>query len=129
MPQTSHLGVSNRIEDEAERERLKLAVETLIAPYKDQYSGGFIVRTLAEGVSEEELAADIPFVYKLWHNLADTVKKPKRPASSMKTCRYFLRTLRDLMRPQIEKVRIDSRESLCAWRSSPNTTPQKSAQH
>ena len=89
MPQTSHLGVSNRIEDEAERERLKLAVETLIAPYKDQYSGGFIVRTLAEGVSEEELAADIPFVYKLWHNLADTVKKPKRPASSMKTCRYF----------------------------------------
>ncbi|MFO1368123.1 MAG: ribonuclease G [Marinagarivorans sp.] len=111
MPQTSHLGVSNRIEDEAERERLKLAVETLIAPYKDQYSGGFIVRTLAEGVSEEELAADIPFVYKLWHNLADTVKKAKAPCIIYEDLPLFLRTLRDLMRPQIEKVRIDSRES------------------
>jgi ribonuclease G len=111
MPQTSHLGVSNRIEDEAERERLKLAVENLIAPYKDQYSGGFIVRTLAEGVSEEELAADIPFVYKLWHNLADTVKKAKAPSIIYEDLPLFLRTLRDLMRPQIEKVRIDSRES------------------
>lgn len=111
MPQTEHIGVSNRIEDEAERERLRKAVEKLAAEYADQYKGGFIVRTVAEGVSEEELRADIPFVYKLWHDLADKIKTAKAPAIIYEDLPLFMRTVRDLMRPQIQKVRIDSRES------------------
>ncbi len=111
MPQTEHIGVSNRIEDEAERERLRKAVENLAAEYADQYKGGFIVRTVAEGVSEDELRADIPFVYKLWHDLADTIKAAKAPAIIYEDLPLFMRTVRDLMRPQIQKVRIDSRES------------------
>lgn len=111
MPQTEHIGVSNRIEDETERERLRKAVEKLAAEYADQYKGGFIVRTVAEGVSEDELRADIPFVYKLWHDLADTIKAAKAPAIIYEDLPLFMRTVRDLMRPQIQKVRIDSRES------------------
>jgi ribonuclease G len=111
MPHTDHIGVSNRIEDEAERERLRKAVEKLAAEYADQYKGGFIVRTVAEGVPEEELRADIPFVYKLWHDLADKIKNAKAPAIIYEDLPLFMRTVRDLMRPQIEKVRIDSRES------------------
>lgn len=111
MPQTQHIGISTRIEDEAERERLRTAVEALTEPYRDLYPGGFIVRTVAEGVSQEELAADIPFVYKLWHDLADTIKQARAPANIYEDLPLFMRTLRDLMRPQIEKVRIDSRES------------------
>ncbi len=111
MPHTQHIGISSRIEDEAERERLRSAVENLTAPYRSQYPGGFIVRTLAEGVSEEELAADIPFVYHLWHNLADTLKTAQAPALIYEDLPLFMRTLRDLMRPHIAKVRIDSRES------------------
>jgi ribonuclease G len=111
MPQTEHIGVSNRIEDETERERLRKAVEKLAAEYADQYRGGFIVRTVAEGVSEDELRADIPFVYKLWHDLADTIKAAKAPAIIYEDLPLFMRTVRDLMRPQIQKVRIDSRES------------------
>src|SRR5690606_15982626 len=106
MPQTEHIGVSNRIEDEAERERLRKAVEKLAAEYADQYKGGFIVRTVAEGVSEEELRADIPFVYKLWHDLADKIKTAKAPAIIYEDLPLFMRTVRDLMRPQIQKVRI-----------------------
>ena len=111
MPYTQHIGISNRIEDEAERERLKKAVEKLAAEYQDQYQGGFIVRTVAEGVSEDDLRADIPFVYKLWHDLADTIKTVPAPAMIYEDLPLFMRTVRDLMRPQIEKVRIDSRES------------------
>lgn len=110
MPQTQHIGVSNRIEDASERERLRAAVEVLAAEHK-QYKGGFIIRTVAEGVSEDELRADIPFVYKLWHDLADKMKAAKAPAIIYEDLPLFMRTVRDLMRPQIEKVRIDSREA------------------
>lgn len=111
MPFSQHIGISARIEDDKERERLRQAVEHLSAPYHSQYGGGFIVRTLAEGVSEEELAADIPFVYHLWHNLAESLKNAPAPALVYQDLPLFLRTLRDLMRPHVERVRIDSRES------------------
>ncbi len=111
MPQTRHIGISNRIEQESERERLRLAVETLSAEYADRYQGGFIVRTVAEGVSEDDLRADIPFVYKLWHDLADTIKAARAPALIYEDLPLFMRTVRDLIRPNIEKVRIDSREA------------------
>lgn len=111
MPQTQHIGVSNRIEEEVERDRLRKAVEVLAEEYSDLYKGGFIVRTVAEGVGEDELRADIPFVYKLWHDLADKIKAAKAPAIIYEDLPLFMRTVRDLMRPHIEKVRIDSRES------------------
>lgn len=111
MPKTQHIGVSNRIEDERERERLRSTVEKLAMEHSEQYQGGFIVRTVAEGVTEEELRADIPFVYKLWHDLADEIKEAKAPAIIYEDLPLFMRTVRDLMRPHIEKVRIDSRES------------------
>lgn len=111
MPHNSHVGISNRIEDEGERERLRAMVEELTTEYAATYGGGFIVRTVAEGVSLDELRADIPFVYKLWHDLADQVKSAKAPAIIYEDLPLFMRTIRDLMRPHIEKLRIDSRES------------------
>ncbi len=111
MPHTRHVGVSNRIEDEEERERLRALVEELTADYTETYPGGFIVRTVAEGVTLDELRADIPFVYKLWHDLADRVKAAKAPTIIYEDLPLFMRTIRDLVRPHIEKVRIDSRES------------------
>ncbi len=110
MPQTDHIGISNRIEDASEKKRLRAAVESLSAEYSGQYSGGFIIRTVAEGVTDEELRADIPFVYKLWGDLADNIKTAKAPAMIYEDLPLYMRTVRDLMRPQIEKVRIDSRE-------------------
>src|SRR5690606_8457442 len=61
MPQSPHVGVSQRIEGEAERERLKSAA----APYCDEH-GGFIVRTAAEGVDDAELKRDAEFLRRLW---------------------------------------------------------------
>lgn len=112
MPNSEHIGISNRIEDGAERERLKAAVAELTCEYKEQYGGGFIVRTAAEGASIDELKADIPFVYKLWHNLEEKIKVSKAPTLVYEDLPLYMRTVRDLMRPSLEKVRIDSRESL-----------------
>jgi len=112
MPNTSHIGVSNRIEGEEERERLKSLVNSLAEECQSEYRiGGFIIRTVAEGASREELQADIPFVFRLWHDLEDTIKTASAPAIIYEDMPLFMRTVRDLMRPNIEKVRIDSRES------------------
>ncbi len=112
MPNSTHVGVSTRIEEIQERERLKQAVSDMTKDYQEEYGGGFIVRTAAEGASLEELQVDIPFVYKLWHNLADKIKKAKAPALIYEDLPLYMRTVRDLMQPSLEKVRIDSRESL-----------------
>lgn len=115
MPNTKHTGISNRIEDNAERERLKSIVQNLADEHADDYPiGGFIVRTLAEGASEDDLRADIPFVFRLWHDLDDTIKGAKAPCVIYEDLPLFMRTVRDLMRPSIERVRIDSRESFAS---------------
>ena len=112
MPNTPHIGISNRIEDAEERERLRTIVEKLAAEHAEEFpDGGFIIRTVAEGATEEEMRADIPFVYHLWHDLADSVKKAKAPSIIYEDLPLFMRTIRDIMRSNIEKVRIDSRES------------------
>lgn len=112
MPHSDHIGISNRIEDEEERERLRGIVQKLAEEYAEEYQGGgFIIRTVAEGATEEEIRADIPFVLKIWHDLADDIKKAKAPALIYEDLPLFMRTIRDIMRPNIERVRIDSRES------------------
>lgn len=113
MPNSDHIGISNRIEDEEERERLRGLVETLIEECcpPDEKSGGFIVRTAAEGASLEELRADVPFVYRLWRDLKERNKQSQAPAMVFEDLPLFMRTVRDIIRANIEKVRIDSRES------------------
>lgn len=112
MPYTDHIGISARIEDNAERDRLKNIIKVLADEFKDEYKvGGFIVRTAAEGAIEEEFRADIPFVFRLWANVEKALKTTKAPAIVYEDLPLYMRTIRDLMRSNIEKVRIDSREA------------------
>lgn len=66
MPGASHVGVSQRIEGEEERERLKSIVEL----FCDE-NGGFIIRTAAEGVGDDELAQDAAFLKRLWSKIVE----------------------------------------------------------
>jgi len=66
LPQDSHIGISQRIEDEAEREILREKVHSLIPPGE---TGGFIVRTVAEAASDAELTADIEYLITLWKQI------------------------------------------------------------
>lgn len=122
MPQTRHIGISTRIDDEPERERLKLTVEAAVESAKNDTDkslegkngfGGFIVRTVAEGACQKELQLEIPFLYKLWRGVEELMVSSKAPALIHQDLPLCLRTLRDLARPHIEKIRVDSRES-CA---------------
>lgn len=107
MPNSMHIGVSARIEEEQERERLRHALETAIA--EQGIKGGFIVRTVAEGVSNEEIVADIPFLQKLWSDLSAKVPEVGVPSVIHQDMPLYLRALRDLARAPIDKIRVDSR--------------------
>lgn len=116
MPKADHIGISARIEDEAERDRLRTMLEDSLQAMEAGPCGGFIVRTLAEGCCPDELRADIPFLFKLWRSVEETIEKSPVPACVYEDLPLFMRTLRDLVRPRIEKVRIDSGEAFAAMR-------------
>ena len=65
MPTVSHVGVSRKIASDEERQRLK----RILTHERGDASGGFIVRTAAEGASEEELRADLRFLIHLWNDI------------------------------------------------------------
>jgi len=107
MPKIEHIGVSQRIESQVERERLK----TLITDGRDSSNSGFIIRTAAEGVEDNKIESDINFLTKLW----STIEKGKTSASGKSIIHedlpLLLRTLRDIDIANIDGIRVDSKES------------------
>lgn len=110
MPGVGHIGVSQRIEDDTERARLKGLVEAGAAEH-DDVRGGYIIRTAAEAASSEELIADMQYLHRLSQSIHERISKAATPSVVYQDLPLFIRTIRDLIRPQTEKVRIDSRES------------------
>jgi ribonuclease G len=107
LPNVKTIGVSARIEDEAERARLKLALQE----DAERSAHGFIVRTNAEGAGDDALRSDVAYLEKLWDSLAGPIKDSKPGTLIYEDLPLFLRVLRDMRKSQIEKVRIDSRET------------------
>ncbi|WP_300617383.1 ribonuclease G [Dokdonella sp.] len=107
LPYSKVLGVSVRIEDEAERTRLKDALAELLG----ETHFGYIVRTNADGESREALAQDVDYLGRLWTAVQREIEAAKVGRCIYEELSLPLRALRDLMRPSIERVRIDSRET------------------
>jgi len=108
VPYTQHIGVSHRLEDVAERQRLKDIVNAFVP---QEGGGGYILRTAAEGIREEDLRADMDFLHKLWQSVEERARSEPPEALIHEDLPLVLRTLRDLVRSEIEKLRIDSRET------------------
>ncbi len=110
MPGSKHIGISQRIEGEEERERLKAMVTEALAQ-DENIDAGFILRTVSEGVSPLEVQADIKFLLRLWGKIQERMKKAKAPSIIHEDLPLHMRALRDMAGPAIERVRIDSRET------------------
>ena len=108
LPHARMIGVSVRIEDEVERTRLK---EIMLAASGD-LALGYIVRTNAEGQTREALGEDVAYLGKLWRSIQDGIARTKVGERIYEELSLPLRALRDLMRGEVEKVRVDSRETL-----------------
>ena len=107
MPEGSGIGLSNRIEDAPERERL----QDLVRTFADGKRGGYIVRTAAEGAPAEALRADMLYLEKLWQTVA--ARAADTPAGQLVHADLPLsvRILRDLFGSVVEQVRVDSAEA------------------
>jgi ribonuclease G len=122
LPGSDHVGISQRIEDESEKQRLKDCLESYLAEptelkdsseiSKSELSKeGVIVRTVAEGVDEQSLHQDVDFLRRLWRQVSKKIAAGKAPQMIYQDLSLALRTLRDIAHPQIEKIRIDSKET------------------
>ena len=103
MPQARHVGVSRRIHDDAERDRLRAIVKDLPPP-----PGGFIVRTVAEGKGQEELVADIEFLSRLWGQVQSRFESAQAPSLLHEEMDVTFRVVRDLFSPEVEEFLVDS---------------------
>ena len=108
LPQESHIGVSQRIEHEAEREALRTRLKLLLPP---DHSGGYIIRTMAEPASDNELLADTEYLGKLWRNLQERALTSPAPSLLYQELDISLRVLRDFVNEDTSRVLVDSRET------------------
>ena len=108
MPTARNIGISQKVEDETERQRLKDIVAGMAG---DMEGGGYIVRTAAEGADAESLRADMEYLKKLWDSIDRQVANVTPGSVIYEDMPLVLRALRDLVDLDVEKVRIDSREN------------------
>ena len=100
-------GVSVKIDGERERQRLKEVVNA----FRAEFGGGYIVRTAAEGAESEALQADMQFLQRLWSSIRERIKETSGILTLYEDLPLVLRVLRDFIGDNVEKVRIDSRET------------------
>jgi len=105
MPTADYIGVSRRIEDETERERLK----ELAAQVKPS-NMGVIVRTAGEGCSLSDLKSDMEFLSTLWNNVLGKSEKTSAPKLIHKDMSLFFRIVRDMFTKEIDKLTINNKE-------------------
>jgi ribonuclease G len=115
MPDEQGIGVSQKIDASVERERLREVIKLI--PEASSSSGGFIVRTVAEGADFHELRADVLFLQKLWEQASQKVGESKKPRLLYEDLPLYLRILRDVPNDGIEKIRVDSAETFQKMKS------------
>jgi len=108
LPQESHIGISQRIEDETERALLREKLQHLIPA---EEAGGYIVRTMAETASEKELGADIEYLRKLWSDILERSRIITVPTLLYQDLSLSQRVLRDFVNDESGRILVDSRET------------------
>jgi ribonuclease G len=109
MPSLENVGVSQKIEDETERQRLRDTLGSYISEKK--INGSFIARTAAENISESALQADMKFLARLWDSIQSRIAESKAPARLHEDLPLAIRAFRDLIGPEVERVRLDSKST------------------
>jgi ribonuclease G len=126
LPQESHIGISQRIEDEEERVHLREKLQQLM-PADEK--GGFIIRTMAEAASDRELASDVEYLRKLWHDIREQARTAAPLALLYQDLNLSLRVLRDFAHEDTGRIYVDSNEThqaMCHFARlfTPNVVPR-----
>jgi ribonuclease G len=109
MPFNEHIGISQRIEDETERDRLRSEVDELRRVHG--LGLGFIVRTAAEGCDRAALDTDVRVLARLWEKVLEKKRQVGCPSIVYQELPVHIRVIRDLAGPKLEHIRIDHVET------------------
>jgi ribonuclease G len=107
MPTVDHIGVSRKIASEEERQRLRRILQT----HRTGMPGGFIMRTAGEGKREEEIAADMNFLFNLWLEIRKKAEKKAAPALLHHDLQVVERVLRDQVTSDFKTIWVDSEDA------------------
>lgn len=107
MPYIEHTGVSRRIEDESERERLKEILDTIKPEGK-----GLIARTVADGQSYKILKRDYDMLAKIWKDVVKKSEGVKAPLCIYQELNFVQRVLRDIIEEDVDKVIVDDKKNV-----------------
>ena len=126
LPQDSHIGISQKIENEQEREALRNKVQSLQQP---DDKGGFIVRTMAEDASDEDLKADVDYLRRTWSTITQLAKTQPPNTLLYQDLNLAQRVLRDFVNEETDSIQVDSRENFLmlqefATRYMPSVIPK-----
>ena len=119
LPRSNTVGVSARIEDEQERDRLRLMVEELLAD--QELDCGAIVRTAAEGADKDALAADLRYSLKLWAVVKERCSELSVKSLIHEDLSLPLRVLRDMVTADVERILVDSEDDFTAMQQFATT--------
>ncbi|MBI2382720.1 MAG: ribonuclease G [Gammaproteobacteria bacterium] len=108
LPFDPHVGVSAKIEEAAERERLRTAMGALVQ--KHHAGCGVIVRTAGEGADEQALETDFQFLLRLWNSISEHARVMPPPSLVHGDLPLSMRILRDLLGTEVDRVRVDNAE-------------------
>lgn len=129
LPFDPHVGVSQKIDTEAERQALR---DRVIALRPDDENGGFIVRTQAEDADDDELAADITYLRTLWARIQAQTRTAPAPSLLYKDLTLPQRVLRDMTSPSTHAIIVDSRttaQHLTEWADTYTPSVQERIRH
>jgi len=126
LPQESHIGISQRIDDEEERQQLRGKLLQLL-PADEK--GGFIIRTMAETAADRELEADVAYLRKLWQGIQERAQTAAPLTLLYQDLNLSLRVLRDFFHEDTARILIDSRETFHSMHQfaiefTPNVLPR-----
>lgn len=108
MPGMKHIGVSQKIVEEGERNRLREHMQAII---NTGLGHGYIVRTAAEGADESALEADVRYLERMWAAIGERERDTRAGNMLHADLELAMRSMRDLVTPGVERIRIDSRET------------------
>ena len=107
LPRNDHVGISQRIEEEGERERLRDLTAAVRASNPAAEGCGFIVRTAAEGVVDRHLESDMEILLRIWRRVAERATQAGAGEVVYEELPVHTRVIRDLASAELEAVRID----------------------
>ncbi|MEE3237769.1 MAG: ribonuclease G [Pseudomonadota bacterium] len=111
LPRSNHIGISQRLGEERERERLSDQLSECLKQEGTKEQGGFIIRTAAEGATPEEFLEDVRYLKRLWSKVNERIAGGDSVKRVYREVPLYIRTVRDLITQEVENIRTDSKHS------------------